>query len=67
MFGKPESIKSIEAVSDELKRCHKLLLKNESEILNVPAGLDKGTIEENMHKMQALLIQLAKRWNGMEY
>ena len=64
---KSESIKTIEAVSDELERCHNLLLADEKHVLDVPAGLDKGTIESKMHEMQDLLIRLTKRWNGMEY
>ena len=64
---KSESIKTIEVVADELERCHKLLLADEEQILSIPAGLDKGTIETKMHEMQDLLIRLTKRWNGMEY
>jgi hypothetical protein len=67
MGKKSESIKTIEAVADELERCHKLLLADENQVLNIPAGLDKGTIESKMHEMQDLLILLTKRWNGMEY
>ena len=62
-----ESLESIKALNDELKRCHYLLLSNEKEVLDIPAGLDKGTIESRIHEMQELLMAIAKRWNGLEY
>jgi hypothetical protein len=62
-----ESIESIKELGKELERCHKLLLADEEHVLDIPCGLDKGTIESKMHEMQDLLIMLTKRWNGMEY
>jgi len=59
-----ESKQSIYELGKELERAHKLL---HSDIKDVPAGLDKGTLEHNIHEMQDLLIRLTKRWNGMEY
>lgn len=62
-----ESKMTINALERELERCHELLLANDEEVLKIPAGLDRGTIESTLHEMQDLLIFLTKRWNGMEY
>lgn len=57
-----ESKMSIKAIDAELERCHTLLHSNA-----LDSDVDRVWLAKKMREMQDLLIQLTKRWNGMEY
>ena len=64
MFGKkerPESVISIESVTNELERCHVLFARQSLH------DFDQADLLKKMGEMQELLMTLAKRHNGLEY
>jgi len=64
MFKKkerPESVISIESVTNELARCHVLFSRQSLH------DLDQEKLLKRMREMQELLMTLAKRHNGLEY